>query len=133
MAKNYEFKIDTSDFDKKINKIQKNFPNFISHLLKQLGLRLLARVKRLTPVDTGLLRKSWFLENPKVQGSKSYIEIKNNVKYGLPIEEGRKTKGGGFVAGRFMLKKGMNEINREAPRIIESEIQKFINQNGGGR
>jgi len=31
-----------------------------------------------------------------------------------------------------MLRKGMDELNSQAPQILETEIQAFINSHGGG-
>lgn len=83
MANNYSFKIDDRDFKKKMKKLQSDFPNFTKVILGKLGMRLLAKVKVLTPVDTGLLRRSWFLSPPKVTPTQGSIELKNNVKYAL--------------------------------------------------
>lgn len=146
MAKNdYEFKLDTKDFDTKINKILKSFPDFLEKLLKNLGLRLIAKVKKLTPKISGLLQKSWFLNSPKITKNNAEIEIKNNVKYAMAVEFGHKQEPGRYVAaigkrlkksfvpGKFMLKQSMKQLESEAPKIIESEIQKFIDKNGGGK
>lgn len=131
MAKNdYEFKLDTFEFDHKMNLILKSFPNFIENVLKKLGLKLLAKVKKLTPVDTGLLRKSWFLTKPKITSFNAEIEIKNNVKYAAAQEYGFLHKGGKFIQGKFMLKQGINQLNNEVKKIIGTEIQKFLNEIG---
>lgn len=133
MAKDYEFKVDTKNFKKTTNRLLNDMPNFNEKVLKTLGALLLRTVRRITPVDTGLLKKSWFVEKPVVGKNKSYVEIKNNVKYALPVETGRRTKKGGFIAGRFMLKKSLKEIESKAVGIIESEAQKFVDRNGGGK
>ena len=83
MSANYTCKIDDKDFKKKMKKLQADFPSFTKVILGKLGMRLMAKVKLLTPVDTGLLRRSWFLGTPKVTPTESSIELKNNVKYAL--------------------------------------------------
>ena len=126
--KDYEFRIDNKDFKKKMNLIRFGFPAFTLVLLGKLGMRLMAKVKKLTPVDTGLLRRSWFLDKPNVTPMSSSIELKNNVIYGLAQEYGGKGR-----EGRFMLRKGFEEINSQASKILEIEIQKYINKMGGGK
>ena len=127
MARDYEFRIDDRDFKKKMKKLQADFPDFTKVILGRLGLRLMAKVKLLTPVDTGLLKRSWFLSPPKITPLNSSIELKNNVKYGLAQEYGARGR-----EGRFMLRKGFAEFEPQAPQILETEIQQFINRHGGG-
>lgn len=137
MADDYRFDIETTSFKQKMESLQSKFPNFIKTIIQRLGMRLLAKVRILTPVDTGLLRRSWFLEEPTATSNDIKIEIKNNVKYGLAVETGHKqTLGGGgrqgpqrFIAGKWMLKRGINEIESNAPQILEKEIEKFANEN----
>ena len=126
------FTIDNSDFKKKMNNMQNKFPNHMRYLIEKLELRLLAKTRKLTPVDTGLLRRTWFLGSPTASKKDASIEIKNNTSYGADVEYGRKTRNGGFVAGRFMLTKALKEMERQAPDIIDPEMQNFINKNGGG-
>lgn len=45
----------------KFVKMEKEFDNFISNFLLQEGLRVLAKTKENTPVDTGYLRNMWQL------------------------------------------------------------------------
>ena len=127
MSANYTCKIDDKDFKKKMAKIQRDFPTFNKVLMGRLGMRLMAKVKVLTPVLSGLLRRSWFLDEPKITPTQSSIELKNNVVYGSAREYGTSK-----MAGKFMLRRGMDELNSQAPQILEAEIQHFINAHGGG-
>jgi len=127
MSANYTCKIDDKDFKKKMKKLQGDFPSFMKVLMGRLGMRLIAKVKVLTPVDTGLLRRSWFLDAPKITPTQASIELKNNTVYGLAQEYGSHGR-----EGRFMLRKGMDELSSQAPQILETEIQAFINSHGGG-
>ena len=131
--KDYEFRIDDRDFKKKMKAIQLTFPTFTKVILGRLGLRLMAKIKKLTPVDTGLLRRSWYMNAPNVKGEIASVEIKNNVEYALAVEMGRKLKNGGFVPGWIMMKLGFREMEPQIPQILEIEIQAFINKMGGGK
>jgi len=124
----YEFKLDDKDFKKKMKLIQIGFPALTGIMLGKLGMRLMAKVKVLTPVDTGLLRRSWFLSKPIITPKDASIEIKNNVQYAMSQEYGAKGK-----EGRFMLRKGFEETSSQASKILEAEVQAFINKIGGGK
>lgn len=128
MARQDNLTIDTSDFDSKIRIIQVSFPMFLGSLMKKLGLRLLTKVKLLTPVDKGLLRRSWFLESPKVTPTEVSIEIKNNTEYSEAVEFGHKLRNGRFYSGKFMLRKSMTEMENEIENTMETEIQRFMNR-----
>ena len=128
MANDYEFRIDDKDFKKKMKRIQGDFPNFTKIILGKLGMRLMAKVRVLTPFKSGLLRRSWFLSTPQITPVNSSIELKNNVNYGLAQEYGTSK-----FRGKFMLRKGFDELNVQAPQILETDIQDFINKHGGGR
>jgi len=128
MADGYEFRMDVTSFKTVMDRIQSRFPNFIRTVVARVGARLLAKVKMLTPVDTGLLRRSWFLTRESTP-SEVKVGINNNMHYAESVEFGHSTRGGGRVAGRFMLKRAMAEMNEQAPQILQGEIQDFINKN----
>lgn len=149
MAKDYEFSIDDSDFVDKVAKIQRKFPDFMKYLLNRLGARLLAKVRKLTPVGVypsgsgkvgGNLRRKWFMKDPVVIGDENSVEILNNEHYALPVEMGHQVRASSkkfgpprFVPGRFMLKRAFAELEPVIPNIVELEMQIFIDKNGGGR
>ena len=78
---NFEIKgIDT--FLKNINNIQSNFQRDLENLIKKYGVYLFTNTKKLTPVDTGQLIRSWKLKYKKGDLS---IRLYNNTEYGLNI------------------------------------------------
>ena len=79
----YNFEIKGIDnFLKNINNIQSNFQRDLENLIKKYGVYLFANTKKLTPVDTGQLRRSWQLKYKKGDLS---IRLYNNTEYGLNI------------------------------------------------
>ena len=79
----YNFEIKGIDnFLKDINKIQSNFQRDLENLIKKYGVYLFANTKKLTPVDTGQLIRSWQLKYKKGDLS---IRLYNNTEYGLSI------------------------------------------------
>ena len=77
----YNFEIKGIDnFLKDINNIQSNFQRDLENLIKKYGVYLFANTKKLTPVDTGQLIRSWQLEKGDLS-----IRLYNNTEYGLNI------------------------------------------------
>lgn len=123
---------------------------FINSCAKELAARLLAKVVKRTPVGQypketgkkgGTLRRGW--TNGKGGGASAYaqslkvhhfgdafvIEIVNPVEYASYVEFGHRTRGGkGWVAGKFMLTISEQEIERNAPKIIEQKLKKKLGE-----
>ena len=79
----YNFEIKGIDsFIKNIDNIQNNFHEDLENLIKKYGVYLFANTKKLTPVDTGQLIRSWQLKYKK---GDLYIRLYNNTEYGLSI------------------------------------------------
>ena len=79
----YNFEINGLDnFIKNINNIQSNFHRDLDNLIKKHGVFLFVNTKKLTPVDTGQLIRSWQLKYKKGDLS---IRLYNNTEYGLNI------------------------------------------------
>lgn len=123
---------------------------FIQSCAKELAARLLAKVIKRTPVGQypkgsgkkgGTLRRGW--TNGKSQAVHEYvtaltinhfgdvyvIEIINPVEYAPYVEFGHRTRGGkGWVEGRFMLTISEQEIQTDAPRILENKLKKKLGE-----
>lgn len=123
---------------------------FIESCSKELAARLLAMVIKRTPVGEypaetgkkgGTLRRGWTGE--KNQGSSSYvgnlkvhhfgkvyvIEIVNPVEYASYVEFGHRTRNHkGWVEGKFMLTISEEEIQRNAPKILENKLKKKLGE-----
>lgn len=93
--------------------------------------------KENTPIKTGNLRKSWsngdnlFLEVVR-KGNTYTVSIENkafNAKYGSNtfyasfVEEGYHSRSGRFVPGRFMMRTGEIEAERQAQKMFDAIIR----------
>ena len=108
-----------NNFIRTLNNATNNFDEEASKSLNKISQKLIAKVKLKTPVDSGVLRRSWRV---KSEGQLAKI-IYNNVKYGPHIEYGHRTRGGkSFVDGRYMLTKSVKEIEE----TITSEFSMMI-------
>ena len=148
-------KVDTKgleNFRKKIeNSLGSNQMNlFMEACAKELAARLLAKVIKRTPVGQypassgkkgGTLRRGWtgeksqsgaaYAQSLKVHhfGNVYVIEIINPVKYAPYVEFGHRTRGGdGWVEGKFMLTISEQEIERDAPKILENKLKKKLGE-----
>ena len=127
MAKSgLEFK-DLDKIEKKLQNVITKYPEVAKEIMGKLLLRFVGKCKKYSPFKTGLLRRSWQVGKIKVSTTNVKGEVFNNVKYALPVEKGHLTRGGkGFVQGRFMLKRSLDEMNKDMPKFVEKEIKKFI-------
>ena len=123
---------------------------FIESCAKELAARLLAKVIKRTPVGQypsssgkkgGNLRRGW--TNGKSQAAHAYanslrvnhfgdtyvIEIINPVEYASYVEFGHRTRNHeGWVEGRFMLTISEQELESDAPRILENKLKKKLGE-----
>ena len=148
-------KVDFRDLENFRKNIEKNLSDdqvnlFIESCAKELAARLLAKVIKRTPVGIypnssgkkgGTLRRGW--TNGKSQAAHEYanslkvnhfgdvyvIEIINPVEYAPYVEYGHRTRGGkGWVEGKFMLTISSQEIQSDAPRILENKLKKKLGE-----
>ena len=118
----------------KLNKQQT--AQFTEAAVKELAARLLRKVKKLTPVGQypagsgrtgGTLRRNWTIGEVVREGSSYSIEIINPTEYAVYVEFGHRTRNHkGWVDGRFMLTVSEQELKRDAPRILENKLKKFV-------
>lgn len=137
---------------------------FYRQCTKELAARLLAKVIKRTPVGDypsktgksgGTLRRGWTArsegeaESGGRSNAKQYadslqinkvgntyqVEIINPVHYASYVEFGHRTRGGkGWVNGRFMLTISEQELDTQAPAILERKItQKLMEVFGGAK
>jgi hypothetical protein len=139
-------------FADKLNSLNDEQVNqFNESAIKELAARLLRKVILKTPVGKypketgkkgGTLRRGWtgqksstsavnFADNltVKKEGGNYIIEIINPVEYASYVEFGHRTRDHkGWVEGRFMLTMSEQELEADAPRILENKLNKFFGE-----
>ena len=121
MAENFEI-YGLDKFIKDLNKMDDNIKKELQKLIEKYGGLILRGVKQKTPVDTGMLRRSWQLEKGDL-----YVKIFNNVEYGIFIEYGHRTRGGkSYVEGVYMLKTTFEKQIKN----FESDLEKLLEKYG---
>jgi hypothetical protein len=127
-------------FQKKIEKLnEQQKEEFLQACCKELAARLLAKVIKRTPSDSGALRRGWTagknqnasqyansLNITKV-GNKYHIDITNPVEYASYVEYGHRTKNHkGWVEGHHMLTISETELNQMSNKILQAKLNKFM-------
>ena len=107
-------------FVKILNKSRSNFNKEAEKSLINVSQRLVRKVKLKTPVDSGVLKKSW---RTKKDGELARI-VYNNVHYAPHVEYGHRTRGGkSFVDGQYMLAKSVKEIEKDLDKEFSIMIE----------
>lgn len=128
------------EFTKKIEKLNDSQKEeFLESCCKELAARLLAKVIKRTPSDSGTLRRGWTggenqnavayansLNVTKV-GNKYHIDITNPIEYASYVEYGHRTANHqGWVNGYFMLTISESELNNMSDAILQKKLNKFM-------
>lgn len=103
-------------FESNADKVIENFKR-MTKLAEQEGVafvndsmnKIVSTAKPLTPVKSGDLRRGYRVYKARKLSSGRIVgAISNQEKYFKYVEEGHRTRGGGFVKGRFMLTRATN-------------------------
>lgn len=132
----------------KMEKVAKE--EFFKAAVKELAARLLAKAIKRTPVgkypdvagkNGGTLWRGWtggngssaksFVDSMQITkaGNMYQIEIINPVEYASYVEFGHRTRDHkGWVAGTFMLTISEQELDAQAPKILEKKLTKYLGE-----
>ena len=103
------------EFQKIIEEMEKEKEQLMIDTVKELAARLLRKVIKRTPSDTGNLRRNWTVSDVK--------------KNGVPAIGKRLKKS--WVKGKFMLTISESELQKQAPAVIEKKITEWLKKLGG--
>ncbi|KOP78656.1 hypothetical protein AMS59_12610 [Lysinibacillus sp. FJAT-14745] len=120
-------------FERKLAKLAgADFDNFCEAAAKELAARMLGKVIRRTPVapiDGGTLRRGWTIGQVKKSGSIYGIEVINGVDYAQYVEFGHRTRNHeGWVNGRFMMTISADEVEQQAPKLLEKKLYTMLKE-----
>lgn len=109
-------------FNELIADLKKGLDEFEDNKLKcmqDIGNSLMTKTQKLTPVNTGNLKKSY-----TVATDKDEVVLNNEAKYFDCVNDGHATRGGGFVTGKHMAEKGLSQM----PVVIAKEVNELLNK-----
>lgn len=119
-------------FQKKIEKLSKNdTEQLMTECANLLANELLSKVKRRTPVDTGILRNNWAIGVITKEGSTYKIDVMNDTSYANYVEFGHRIlnknhKVIGTTKGVHMLEISKNELEVIKPEILKRKIYNYL-------
>ena len=131
------------EFQKIIEDMEKEKDQLMIDTIKELAARLLRKVIKRTPSDTGNLRRNWAVSDVRKNGGNYEIEVSNSTEYASYVEFGHRQTPGRFVPaigkrlkkswvkGKFMLTISEDELKRQAPAVIEKKITEWLKKLGG--
>lgn len=128
-------KFDVSELTKYANDLPKKVHNSISDATKAVAEFLLEVVTERTPVDTGLLKKTWADDNMHLtvvkRGNWFEVTVKNTTDYASFVEKGHKkvlwgTPTKGWVQGRFFLRYSEHMTSKSLEKIITPYIMRIF-------
>lgn len=114
--------------------------DFYTGLLDEMMNGLVDDVKYRTPVDSGHLRRNWFISKAKRSGKHYRAEIYNNIEYAPWVENGHRQEVGryvpaigkrlvnGFVEGKHMLRDSLFDLQKAAPDFIKRKSEDFLSR-----
>jgi hypothetical protein len=129
---------DLRRFQQNLNKLQNDtqMSDYFEACAKELAARLLAKVKKRTPVGDypkesgkkgGTLRRGWTVGEIRKEGHMYIIDITNPTEYASYVEYGHRTRNHkGWVNGRFMMTISEQELEQIAPKVLENKLKKFL-------
>lgn len=115
-----------------------NATELMNDVTRSSGSRLLAKVQKRTPVDTGQLRQNWTKSEVTKKGVVHTITIKNPVEYASYVEYGHRQQVGRYVPaidkklvkpwieGQHFVEKSRIEMENEIPDIVEEKLIKKL-------
>lgn len=134
------------EFRDNLKKVDKQREEIIEACAKELAARLLRKVIKRTKPGVypkssgkrgGTLRRGWtggqnaanvlpYLEVHYLFGQ-YVINVENPVPYASYVEYGHRTRGGkSWVPGKFMMTISAEEVERDAPKILERKLAKML-------
>ena len=131
------------EFQKIIEEMEKEKEQLMVDTIKELAARLLRKVIKRTPSDTGNLRRNWTVSDVRKNGGNYEIEVSNSTEYASYVEFGHRQTPGRFVPaigkrlkkswvkGKFMLTVSESELQKQAPAVIEKKITEWLKKLGG--
>jgi hypothetical protein len=138
MAKWGEFNFDElRRLAKNLKDMEKELPKFFEECVREIALRLLAKVVLRTPVKTGELRRGWTIGRIQRINGGWQVDVFNPVLYAIYVEYGHR---GVYVPalgvtlhvdthwteGKFMLTISEQELQRELPAILKRKQEAFL-------
>lgn len=139
-----DIRIDTREleqFTQNLQALGRNTQPFLEACSQEIGIKLLARAKQNTPVQTGHLRNHWYAR----KGQRYQFTIYNPTEYAHYVEYGHRQTPGryvpaigkrlkrGWVNGRFMMSKAVDDLAPQVPAMLQQRLAQALGDIHRGR
>lgn len=118
--------LDTSDFERRVEKLLKDAPEAVGAGLYAFGLKVMNTSKRKCPVDTGRLRASAFCASPREENGMPAVTCGHGTEYAPAVHEGTK-----HMAARKWFEKAIEAESGDAAKVIAKQAEKALQKGGG--
>lgn len=118
-----------------LDRVNREFDQWLHQFLLEEALRTLRLVRPLTPVDTGLLRRSWSISRVERTGNSLVVYLINPVEYASFQEHGfeYQTKNGyGWYPGHHMAEISIRKVQAAMPARFNREFARWLRTLGWG-
>lgn len=121
---------DYKEFEKFVDTYKKaaiEFDKFLIKFLIKCALDALGKTKKRTPVDTGGLKRNWFITRVMKKDDELVVWLYNSQDYASFVEYGHTDRSRtNWVEGYFMATISIEEVQRKIPQRFEREFEKFM-------
>lgn len=128
-------KVDMSGLKKlesRLKSSDKSRDELISKILEDIAFEVIREAKLKTPVDSGLLRRSFFSNFRRDQDGTYICEVYNNTTYARFVEKGHRIASNGvtigFVDGVFMLKVAEEKVRTRLEKYTKRTVERYLKE-----
>lgn len=128
-------KVDMSGLKKlesRLKSSDKSRDELISKILEDIAFEVIREAKLKTPVDSGLLRRSFFSNFRRDQDGTYICEVYNNTTYARFVEKGHRIVSNGvtigFVDGVFMLKVAEEKVRTRLDKYTKRTVERYLKE-----
>lgn len=116
-------------FKNNLQGFQDQIDSIIIEALEEIVAREMRMVKKVTPVDTGTLRKAWRITDIKKAGDSFEVSVYNNMDYADYVEFGHRTRDHkNWVPGKFMLTVSERQIEKVMEEIVDRHLEEAFSK-----
>lgn len=125
--------VDTGEIQALIERIKSfengEWQNVRKKCVDNLANRVVALAKKRTPVDTGNLRRNFFIDGAEESDEEYKVTVINNVEYASYVEYGHRTRNHrGWAEGKFMLESAVEKVDKNAKRYIKGIVVRALSE-----
>lgn len=118
--------------ESRLKSSDKSRDELISKILEDIAFEVIREAKLKTPVDSGLLRRSFFSNFRRDQDGTYICEVYNNTTYARFVEKGHRIVSNGvtigFVDGVFMLKVAEEKVRARLDKYTKRTVERYLKE-----